>query len=158
MNKKRLLLHACCAPCSTAVIERLIPDYEITLFWYNPNIVPEEEHIKRLSELGRYVGDIYPDIELIVGEYTPQKFDNCRDCVAHRLSETAKRAGGFDLFTTTLTVSPHKNANEINSIISEYDKGLQADFKKKNGYLRSIELSKKHNLYRQNYCGCKHES
>lgn len=171
-------MHSCCGPCSTTVINRLKEDYDVTIFYYNPNIYPEEEYIHRLAEQTRYVREsgvpvividgTYSDSEMFLSRY--QGLENekeggarCNVCFALRLDKTAKTAkeGNFDLFTTTLTVSPHKNAkliNEIGEAMSakygvEY---LPSDFKKQDGYLNSIKISKEYNLYRQNYCGCKY--
>lgn len=177
IEKPSLLLHSCCGPCSTAVIERLIDDYHITVYFYNPNIQPQEEYELRLLNQQRFLNDFCAKnkIGFIEGSYEPSLFLNtvkghenekegqkrCELCFRLRLSETAMAACkyGFDLFTTTLTVSPHKNAALINGIGREaanrYSvKWLYSDFKKKDGYLRSIRLSKEYGLYRQNYCGC----
>ena len=173
----KLLLHACCAPCSSAVLERLANTFEITIFYYNPNITEEEEYQKRVEEIKRFIKE-YPTkykVHLIEGNYEkekyqeiikgleeePEKGKRCYKCYELRLEETAKLADslGFDLFATTLTLSPHKNSNWINeigtSLANTYQVNyLYSDFKKKNGYKRSIELSKEYNLYRQDYCGC----
>ena len=172
-----LLLHACCAPCSTAVLERLADYFKITIFYYNPNITDEEEYNKRIVEIEKLINLVNSKykIELIKGNYNPDLFmemakglekepergKRCYKCYELRLSETAKIAEelGFDNFCTTLTLSPHKNSNWINEIGKELNDKytsnyLYSDFKKKNGYKRSIELSKKYNLYRQDYCGC----
>jgi predicted adenine nucleotide alpha hydrolase (AANH) superfamily ATPase len=169
----RLLLHICCAPCSTEVTRRLASDYEITGFFYNPNIHPREEYGVRLTEHERFSKEI--GINYIEGDYDPETwfertrgFENepeggkrCQACFALRLEETAKLAEekGFDVFTTTLTLSPHKNARLINSIGKRIgqDYGVRflfADFKKKDGFKHSLDLSREHNLRRQNYCGC----
>ena len=172
-----LLLHACCAPCSSYCIEYLAKYFDITMFFYNPNISYKEEYDKRVNELIRLISEM-PDadnVKVVAGEYEPQKFydiakgledvreggERCFKCYRLRLNETAiyARNKGFDYFTTTLSISPHKNAqvlNEIGKEISDlYNVGyLFSDFKKKNGYKRSIELSAEYNLYRQNYCGC----
>ena len=172
-----LLLHACCAPCSTAVLERLADYFKITIFYYNPNITDEEEYNKRIVEIEKLINLVNSKykIELIKGNYNPDLFmemakglekepergKRCYKCYELRLSETAKIAEelGFDNFCTTLTLSPHKNSNWINEIGKELNDKytsnyLYSDFKKKNGYKRSIELSRKYNLYRQDYCGC----
>ena len=173
----KLLLHACCAPCSSAVLERLSSYFEISILYYNPNITEEDEYKKRLSELHRFVNEyksIYP-ITVIDGRYNPEEWINiskgledepergkrCYKCYELRLEETAKIADSlsFPYFCTTLTLSPHKNANWVNeigeNINSKYNSTyLYSDFKKKNGYKRSIELSKEYDLYRQDYCGC----
>lgn len=172
-----LLLHACCAPCSSAVLERLGNFFRITILYYNPNITEINEYKKRITELKKIINIIktkYP-INLIEGRYNPKEFfliaknlENekergirCYKCYNLRLEETAKIAKKkkFDFFTTTLSISPYKNTNWINEIGKELEKKytttfLYSDFKKKNGYKRSIELSQKYNLYRQDYCGC----
>lgn len=171
---KKLLLHSCCAPCSTAVIERLINDYNITIYYYNPNIDSSVEFYHRLEEEKRYCKE--KNIDVIEDGYDENQFlsqvkglenekeggARCPVCFKLRLKKTAEKAKelGFDIFTTTLSVSPYKNAeilNEIGKTVAnevgiEY---LEANFKKKDGYKRSIELSRQYNLYRQNYCGCK---
>ena len=178
--KQKILLHSCCAPCSTAVIERLKDDYEIVILYYNPNIYPEEEYFKRKAEEIRYIkhlNDTDKDIQISMldSDYESEKFYSavkgyenereggarCAICFKLRLKETAKKAKelGFDIFGTTLTVSPHKNAELINSIGLSIEKEigvkfLVSNFKKQNGYKRSVELAKENNIYRQNYCGC----
>lgn len=173
----RLLLHSCCAPCSSYVLEYLSDYFEITVFYYNPNISPAEEYEKRAAEQ-RHLIDQLPakhPIRLVVGAYEPERFyavskglemvpeggERCFKCYRLRLEEAAKMAaeGGFDYFATTLTISPLKNAQKLNEIgeeLSEIYKveHLPSDFKKKNGYKRSVELSSEYGLYRQNYCGC----
>lgn len=168
----RLLLHSCCGPCSSYVLEYLSDYFDITLFFYNPNIQPAEEYEKRLSaqkqllERAKYKNPV----AFLAGEYEPQRFfeavkglENCREggarcekCFELRLSKAAEIAkkGGFDYFATTLTVSPHKNAVLINEIGGRYQNYLPSDFKKREGYKRSIILSKEYELYRQGYCGC----
>ncbi len=179
-DKRKILLHSCCAPCSTAVIERLAEFYDITVFYYNPNIYPEEEYLKRKSEQVRFIKALnhsYPEfvVEMLDCDYESERFYDaakglegepeggarCSVCFKLRLEKTAlaAKAKGFDLFGTTLTVSPHKNAELINSIGENLQhkhdiKFLQANFKKGDGYKRSIELSGELGLYRQNYCGC----
>ena len=175
-DKKTLLLHACCAPCSSAVLERIAKYFDITILYYNPNITDQEEYEKRLQELEIFVRKLNLDnIKVIPGRYKPEEFfeiskgleqekergRRCYKCYKLRLEETAKIADqlGFDFFTTTLSISPYKNSKWLNEIGEELNKNYQstylyADFKKKNGYKRSIELSKKYNLYRQDYCGC----
>ncbi len=172
-----LLLHACCAPCGSYVLEYLTQYFKITLFYYNPNIAPEEEYRRRVAEVTRLLSELpvkYP-VEFIEGKYDsfhfsemakgherdPEGGERCMACYAMRLEETAKyaRAGGFDYFTTTLSVSPYKNAQKLNEIGAELGKKygveyLCSDFKKRGGYQRSIELSHIYHLYRQNYCGC----
>ena len=172
-----LLLHACCAPCSSYVLEYLSSYFKITIFFYNPNISPAAEYEKRVEELHRLVNElpaVYP-IKIIDGLYEPEKFyemarglemipeggARCFACYRLRLEETARiaRDHGFDYFTTTLSISPLKNAEKLNTIgeelagIYQVDY-LHSDFKKKNGYKRSIELSTQYGLYRQDYCGC----
>lgn len=173
LNKKRLLLHICCAPCSTASIERLKDEYEVTGIFFNPNIYPRKEYFKRLEETKKYCRKI--GIELIEIDYNYNKWleeikgleeeleggRRCLKCYNIRLGQVAEEASKmrFDYFTTTLTISPYKNFEKIREIGSNVGKKhrakfLDIDFKKKDGFKRSIELSKKHNLYRQRYCGC----
>ena len=173
----RLLLHSCCAPCSSYVLEYLSDYFEITVFYYNPNISPAEEYEKRAAEQQHLIRELpakHP-IHLVVGAYEPERFyavsrgleqvpeggERCFRCFRLRLEEAAKMAaeGGFDYFATTLTISPLKNAQKLNEIgeeLSELYKveHLPSDVKKKNGYKRSVELSALYGLYRQNYCGC----
>ena len=173
----KLLLHACCAPCSSAVLERLSNFFEITILYYNPNITDKEEYEKRIEEIKKLISLVnykYP-ITLLEGDYVPEKFfkmakglekepergKRCYKCYEMRLEETARLADklGFDNFCTTLTLSPHKNANWVNEIGEKLNNEYQAnylysDFKKKEGYKRSIVLSKQYDLYRQDYCGC----
>lgn len=172
-----LLLHVCCAPCSSYVLEYLSNFFKITLFFYNSNIAPKEEFDKRVMELKRFLKEFpvkYP-VRLEVGEYHPEEFirmaqgleeepergRRCYLCYEQRLRETARKckAEQYDYFTTTLSISPYKNANWLNEIgenlAEEYQLAyLYSDFKKKNGYKRSIELSAEYHLYRQDYCGC----
>ncbi len=169
----KLLLHSCCAPCSSYVIERLKDYFDITVIYYNPNIEPFDEYIKRKEEQKRllklfnikyieadYDNELYH--KFIKGlESEPERGLRCHKCYYMRLEYTASSAkeNNFDFFATTLTVSPYKLSNVINEIgyklESSYDiKYLPSDFKKNNGYKRSIELSNKYNLYRQNFCGC----
>jgi len=175
--KPDLLLHYCCAPCAGHVIELLLDSYDLTLFFYNPNIEPFEEYIKRKNELSKLIkqASYDSDVKILDCEYDNAVFINaalslrkepegglrCRECFKIRLSETAKRAaeGEYDYFTTTLSVSPHKDAKILNELGlqagREYDiKYFVSDFKKNGGYNRSVELSKEYELYRQNYCGC----
>ncbi len=175
-RRPRLLLHACCAPCSSHCLEVLAECFDITVFFYNPNISPEKEFAFRLSELERFLTEAgYPAVSVLAPPYDPAPFltasrgledlpeggERCRKCYELRLRKTAGAAkeGGFDAFTTTLSISPYKNAewlNEIGASLSD-ETGvpwLFSDFKKKNGYKRSIELSKQFCLYRQDYCGC----
>ena len=173
-KRPTLLLHACCAPCSSYVLEYLSQYFDITLFFYNPNISPEKEFLYRLSELERFVGEVEYKIPIISPEYNANEFfsrvkgmeslseggERCKVCYELRLRRTAEAAAkGYDYFTTTLSISPYKNAkwlNEIGEKLSgEYGvKYLFSDFKKDNGYKRSIELSREYGLYRQDYCGC----
>ena len=173
----RLFLHACCAPCSSYVMEYLSQYFEITVFFYNPNIAPEEEYVHRVEEIRRLIGemDFVHPVTLVEGRYDPKEFydmakgledipeggERCFRCYRLRMEEAAKLAeeGGYDYFTTTLSISPLKNAGKINEIGEELSgiykvEHLPSDFKKKNGYKRSIELSHEYDLYRQNYCGC----
>lgn len=179
-NGKRLFLHSCCAPCSSYVLEYLRQYFRITVFYYNPNISFKEEYQKRVAEQKRLIGEYnkqetgFP-IEVTEGDYEPELFfemakgledcpeggERCFGCYELRLGRTAFEAerGGYDYFATTLTISPLKNAKKLNEIgerlAAEYGvKWLVSDFKKKNGYKRSIELSREYGLYRQDYCGC----
>ena len=173
----KLLLHSCCAPCSSAVIERLSKFFDITILYYNPNIEPYEEYLKRKEEEIRFIkefkgvnklgllncdydNDKYHDIAKGL-ETAPEGGQRCHKCYRLRLEYTAKKAKelNYDYFGTTLTVSPYKNSKVLNEIGKNLEsiynvKYLYSDFKKKDGYKRSIELSKEYNLYRQNYCGC----
>lgn len=173
----KLLLHSCCAPCSSYVLEYLSSWFEITDFFYNPNIYPEEEYRKRESELERLIREMplrHP-VSFRAGHYDPKVFfervrgmedlpeggQRCRVCYELRLREAARMAaeGGFDYFTTTLSISPLKNAAWINEIGQQLEKEfgvrhLPSDFKKRGGYQRSIVLSKEYGLYRQDFCGC----
>lgn len=172
-----LLLHVCCAPCSSYVLEYLAEFFDITLFFYNPNISPQSEYNFRERELERMLFEmpLPSSVKIISGRYTPQEFYEmakglehlpegdlrCKKCYRMRLAETADVAHnlGFDYFTTTLSISPYKNAEWLNSIGAEEGdrvgvKYLFSDFKKKNGYKRSCELSAQYGLYRQDYCGC----
>ncbi|MDD4211870.1 MAG: epoxyqueuosine reductase QueH [Bacilli bacterium] len=168
--KPRLLLHACCAPCSTYVLEYLCDAFDITIFYYNPNIYPEEEYLKRKEEfakLGKYPlieGPYTPDsfYEDILGmEELPEGSHRCFTCYRIRLEETAKVAiqGGFDYFTTTLSISPYKNSDKLNEIGQELAKEygvpfVYSNFKKNDGYKKSIALCREMGIYRQHYCGC----
>lgn len=181
-NQKRkktptLLLQACCAPCSSAVLERISEYFEITILYYNPNISEALEYEKRLNEVKTLVQKLKSKnkISVMAGRYEPKEFfdtvrgyeklgegsERCFRCYRLRLEETAKVAleKGFDYFSTTLSISPYKNSQVLNEIGDELEKFygvsyLYADFKKQNGYKRSIELSKEYGLYRQDYCGC----
>lgn len=172
-----LLLHCCCAPCSSYVLEYLSEYFKITVFFYNPNIDPESEYTKRILELQRLIDsmNLKHPVSFIAGQYDSERFyemakgletvkeggERCFKCYELRLREAAEIAkeGEFEYFTTTLSISPHKNAQKLNEIGQrlgeEYGiEYLLSDFKKKNGYKRSIELSEEYGLYRQNYCGC----
>lgn len=168
---KKLLLHCCCAPCSSACLERLAPHFKITVFFYNPNI-EGGEYEKRKAELLRFIAETgYADfidcdheqeryIKAVRGlENEKEGGARCEKCFKLRLEKTARTADerGYDYFTTTLTISPLKNAkliNELGKSCEQKAKWLFSDFKKRGGYQRSIQLSKKYNLYRQNFCGC----
>ena len=174
-EKPRLLLHACCAPCSSYCLEYLAPHFDITVFFYNPNMDTEEEFIRRSAELERFIDSSQMNVKVTIERYAPQEFYNavrgleaepegggrCFKCYELRLRATAAYAAknSFDYFTTTLSISPHKNAGALNEIGErlgfEYGvRFLPSDFKKKDGFKRSIELSMRYGLYRQNYCGC----
>ena len=159
----KLLLHSCCAPCSSYVLEYLSQYFEITVFYYNPNIFPEEEFYKRIREQERLIREMHAKYYAMAKglEQVPEGGERCFKCYELRLREAAKvaAAGGFDYFTTTLSISPLKNAAKLNEIgerlAAEYQVAyLPSDFKKKNGYKRSTELSREYGLYRQDYCGC----
>lgn len=173
---EKLLVHACCAPCSTTALDRLYKNYNIGVFFYNPNIYPEKEYIRRKKELIKYIEEVYGSkIKYFDTDYDSDKYykhingkeeereggARCKVCFDLRLDETAKFAKnkGFDMFATTLTLSPHKNAELINKLGEEkaikYNiKYLPTNFKKQDGFLFSLKKSKEHNLYRQDYCGC----
>jgi predicted adenine nucleotide alpha hydrolase (AANH) superfamily ATPase len=204
-KKPRLLLHACCAPCSSYTLEYLLKYFDITIYYYNPNIHPAEEYERRLSELENFLPRFLANQNALAGtaaadvridlqktDYEPKEFfdavqaerdnlqtepergERCRRCYQLRMEKAYEyaRQNGFDWFTTTLSISPHKDARMINEIgRALYENALQdqnaaapiaqsapkflySDFKKKNGYKRSIELSKEYGLYRQDYCGC----
>lgn len=183
-QKPSLLLHACCGPCSSYVIEYLSSYFDITIFYYNPNIYPPEEYYRRLDELKMFLPKFPPavqnQVKLVEEEYNPEDFydaidiknspelksepekgERCRRCYAFRLKKAFDYAqqNNFDFFTTTLSISPYKDAEKINTIgytfvqltTTHY---LPADFKKKNGFLRSTQISAEYGLYRQDYCGC----
>lgn len=175
-KKEKLLLHSCCGPCSSYVLEYLCKYFDITVLYYNPNIYPEDEYQKRLREQIKLINELNKNkIKEIDLPYNHKEFTDyikghetdkeggirCHLCYKFRLEKTAGYAkeNNFDYFSTTLTVSPYKDSQILNEIGSFLEKKynikyLYSDFKKKNGYKRSIELSKKYNLYRQNYCGC----
>lgn len=176
-RRPKLFLHSCCAPCSSYVLEYLSEYFDLTIFFYNPNIHPEEEYIRRVEEQKALIKamPLKSEVHFLRGDYQPSEYyeqikglerepeggARCFVCYELRLREAAKLAAtmGFDYYTTTLSISPHKNAEKLNEIGErlgqEYHISyLPSDFKKKNGYKRSIELSKEYNLYRQDYCGC----
>lgn len=180
-TRPELLLHSCCGPCSTSVIERLAPDYRITVFYFNPCITDREEYERRKENQKAFIdafnreSESQEKIKFIEGAYDPASYfekvkgleeepeggTRCKVCFRQRLEETAKKAKamGFEFFTTTLSVSPHKNFDVICAIGKELAEEykvdfLDMDFKKKAGYQRSVQLAKKHGLYRQDYCGC----
>lgn len=174
-EKPALLLHACCAPCSSHTLLFLCDYFRITLYFFNPNIAPESEYIYRKEELIRLVKELGLDVEIISEDYDsspfyelakgledlPERGERCRKCIGYRLRKTAETAKklGCDYFTTTLTISPHKDCEFINRYGSQLAEEmgiayLFSDFKKHDGYKHSIQLSKEYNLYRQDYCGC----
>jgi predicted adenine nucleotide alpha hydrolase (AANH) superfamily ATPase len=173
--KPKLLLHACCGPCSSYVVEYLSNYFDITIYYYNPNIYPELEFNRRLDELNKFINCFNDKIKVIEEKYNPAEFYNsikglehlgekserCYNCYKLRMNRAALYAkkNNFDYFTTTLSISPYKNADWINEIGNKLEnkigiKYLYSDFKKKNGYKRSLELSREYGLYRQEYCGC----
>ena len=175
--RRRLLLHCCCAPCSSAVLERLEPAFDVDIYYYNPNIEPLAEFEKRAAEEERFVRESRPGggVRVIVAEYDhaafeeiargrenlPERGERCYLCYALRMRNTAlyARDHGYDCFTTSLSVSPYKSSRWINEIglRLEAETGVPfvwSDFKKRDGYRRSIELSKEYGLYRQDWCGC----
>ena len=174
-----MLLHSCCAPCASAAIERLIDSYSLTLFFFNPNIQPGSEHGKREAEFKKLASLAFDGkaVRIVIAEYDNEAFERiilqfadtsmpeggnrCTACFQMRLDRTAEHAkkNGYSYFATTLTVSPHKNAEVINALgeVASVKHGVKyyaSDFKKKNGFKRSVELSNELGLYRQNYCGC----
>lgn len=179
-KRKRLLLHACCAPCSSYCLEYLREAFALTVFFYNPNLTEQEEYRRRVEEEKRLIAlmngqEGSSQIEILEGRYEPERFlevargletckeggERCVRCFALRLGETARVAAedGFDFFTTSLTISPLKNSALLNRIGAQEGERygvrfLPSDFKKNNGYLRSTQLSRLYGLYRQNYCGC----
>ena len=173
--RPKLLLHACCAPCSSYVLEYLEKYFDITVFFYNPNISPESEYLHRVNEIKRLMSEMCPSVKFIEGRYEPKKFyemakglenepergARCVKCYRMRIEESAviAKQNNFDYFTTTLSISPQKDSHVLNSIGKEISEiynvpYLYSDFKKKGGYKRSIELSAEFHLYRQNFCGC----
>ncbi|MBR2540096.1 MAG: epoxyqueuosine reductase QueH [Mogibacterium sp.] len=180
-RKPSILLHACCGPCSTSCVERLAEDYSITVYYYNPNITDREEYYLRRDTLLQFLRAFNEErkdttyVSYLEGEYEPDRYlakceplrdepeggRRCDLCFALRLAETARKAGelGLDYFTTTMSVSPHKNYDKIKTLGLSLEQEtssrfLDIDFKKKNGFGRSVELSKRYGLYRQNFCGC----
>lgn len=175
-SNKKILLHSCCAPCSCAILEYLREYLEISIYFYNPNITDKNEYISRLNEQHSFNKEIGFNMDIIEGNFNPiQDFfpkikglegekeggARCYKCYSLRMEETAKKAKelGFDYFSTVLSISPLKNSQWINEIGIELEKKydvkfLRGDFKKKNRYLRSVNISKEYNLYRQDYCGC----
>ena len=186
-EKPSLLLHACCGPCSSYVIEYLAGFFDITIYYYNPNIHPSEEYFRRLEELKKFLTQ-FPDaiknqVKLVVDSYNPEEYilatnvrnekelqteaekgERCRRCYKFRMERAFEyaRKNKFDWFTTTLSISPHKDSEKINTIGKELEKPaedcgtrfLPSDFKKKGGFLRSTQLSAEYGLWRQDYCGC----
>ncbi len=176
-GKPRLLLHACCGVCASSVLERLYPYFEITVLYYNPNIYPQEEYIKRFENLEQIALKMKLKIKILEIGYESKEFraiskglekekeggERCLKCYKLRLERAAKMARdyNYDYFCTTLSVSPYKDSEKLNQIGTELSqkynvKYLYSDFKKKEGYKRSNELAKEYNLYRQDYCGCKY--
>ena len=174
-EKPRLLLHSCCAPCSSHCLLLLNEYFKITIYFTNDNIYPEKEYFTRLEELKRFIKDVNLDIDILAADFNSDDYFNaikgleklgeksqrCYNCYKLRLEKTALKAKelNFDFFTTTLSISPHKNEKWINeigySLEEKYEvKYLYSNFKKENGYLNSIKLSNEYNLYRQDYCGC----
>lgn len=174
-NKKpKLLIHSCCAPCSTHVLKILKEYFDITIYYYNPNIYPFEEYNKRYDEILKLIDIFGNDIKVVYGDYDynlylkevnglehlGEKSKRCYNCYEFRMKETFEYGNkhNFDYYTTTLSISPYKNSNWINEIGYKYEsdkcKFLYSNFKKEDGYKNSIKLSKQNNLYRQEYCGC----
>lgn len=176
-NTPTLLLHCCCAPCASHCLTLLTKSFDVSTYFFNPNIFPEEEYFRREQELQRLTKQLPLDrpVRTVLAKYQPQDFFNiatglesapeggkrCRECFYHRLKHTAEtaRQNGFEYFCTTLTISPLKNAqliNEIGQQVAQEEgvKWLPSDFKKQDGYLHSIKLSNQYGLYRQDYCGC----
>ena len=182
-RKPSILLHACCGPCATACVERLAPDYSVTVYYYNPNITDREEYYLRRDTLLQFIRafneehkDTY-HISYLEGDYDPERYiakcgpladepeggARCDLCFAMRLAETARKAGelGISYFTTTMSVSPHKNYDKIRTLGMSLEQEtssrfLDVDFKKKNGFGRSVQMSRQYGLYRQNFCGCEY--
>jgi epoxyqueuosine reductase len=173
LNQKKILLHTCCAPCIAYVNELLSQNFQVTAFYYNPNISPESEYRKRLAELERFSEN--KDLKLLTGDYDIRSWTSrvkefrflgekslrCRECISMRLEKSFEVAAerGMNSVASTLSISPHKDADMINSIGKELEERfgvefLPADFKKNNGYRKSVEISREMGFYRQNYCGC----
>ena len=180
-QKPSVLLHACCGPCATACVERLVPDYSVTVYYYNPNITDREEYYLRRDSLIQFIDAFNREhkalytVSFLEGAYEPDRFiekaspladepeggKRCDICFSMRLAETARMAAKLemDYFSTTMSVSPHKNYDKIKSLASIFEADispnfLDMDFKKQNGFGRSVEMSKQYGLYRQNFCGC----
>lgn len=160
-TRPSLLLHVCCAPCASYVLEYLASGFDISIFFFNPNIQPREEYDRRLAELRRLLKLTKRDVPLIEGEYAYRAWGDCSECVGLRIRRTAEIASerGFDRFCTTLSISPHKDAKLINELgaAASAELGVEwlpSDFKKRNGYLRSTQICRELNIYRQSYCGC----
>ncbi len=176
-QRMKMLLHCCCAPCSSATLEQLLPYFDIDIYYYNPNIEPIQEFEKRAGEETRFVEAFLPDhrTRVIIAPYDheafeaiargreqiPERGERCYLCYRLRMEQTAAyaAANGYDCFTTSLSISPHKNSTWINEIGMELEKiypvrFVYSNFKKKDGYHRSIELSREYDLYRQDWCGC----
>ena len=173
-GKNKILLHGCCGPCITSPLQRLREEFEVIVYFYNPNIYPEEEYYRRL-ESARKLSSMW-DFELLEGEYHPEIWENavrglesepeggarCLQCFRMRLKEVCRKAVSLNVmqWTTTLTVSPRKNSRDLFRVGREVTESggtlfLPIDFKKKNGFLQSVALSREADLYRQNYCGCR---
>ena len=176
-EKPKLLLHSCCGPCSSSVLELLTKYFEVDIYYYNPNIYPEEEFIKRSNTQKKLLSELEENVNFILGEYDYNLYKKvvsglesekegglrCKECINLRMEQACKYAKehNYDYFTTTLSVSPHKNSKMINEIGYALEERynipyLYSDFKKKDGYKRSIILSRKYDLYRQDYCGCEY--
>lgn len=176
-GRPKLLLHACCGVCSSSVLEKLVPYFDVTVLFYNPNIYPEEEYYKRFNTLKELIFKMGLGVKVLSFDYDYSEFKTavnglekekeggarCSKCFLLRLEKTACLAkdNGFDYFCTTLSVSPYKDSERLNSFGKLFEekygiKYLYSDFKKKEGYKRSNELSRKYNLYRQHYCGCEY--
>ena len=177
MAQEKLLLHCCCAPCSSATLERLQADWQVDIYYYNPNIEPEAEFRKRAAEEERFIRAFRPDggVKVLVADYDhaaferiargredlPERSERCYMCYDLRMRSSAEyaKAHGYDAFTTSLSISPYKSSRWINEIGENLERELgirflHSDFKKQNGYARSIELSRQYGLYRQDWCGC----